>query len=201
VKRKPFAIDKVMVDIGFTVMALFAAMLAIIVQTAQLEKTEAQQDAAALKLGNIVVEARWPDGSTADVDLWVKAPRDDQAVGYSRRADRQTAYTRDDIGTANDPGEANYENAFIRGLFEGRYIVDVHLYAKRENDVTPVIVTAMFTPENGPTRVISKREVKLTEDGQEVTAFSFELNEAGALVEGSISEAYIPLRNPGGQTE
>ena len=32
--------------------------------------------------GSVVVEARWPDGSEADVDLWVQGPGD-VPVGYS----------------------------------------------------------------------------------------------------------------------
>jgi hypothetical protein len=34
--------------------------------------------------GNVMIEARWPDGVDADVDLWVQAPGD-VPVGYSNK--------------------------------------------------------------------------------------------------------------------
>lgn len=197
-KTTVFPIDRLLTDVAFTLMALFAGMLAIALQVMRVEQADASE-AQQTPMGDILVEARWADGTDVDVDLWTRAPEDEQAVGYSRRADRQTGYVRDDTGMGADVGGLNYETAVIRGLSSGRYVVNVHLYNSRGGTLPiRVQVAARLQPAPGrPGRPIAVREVLLTHDGWEETAFSFQVVN-GAIVPGSISDAYIPLRDPAG---
>lgn len=197
-RKSKFNIDQTMLDMMTTLVVLFAALFGIWVMVAKIDVNKMRDEAIAMQLGSMTADARWPDGLDVDVDLWVQAPEDERAVGYSRRSDRQSSYVRDDIGNSNDPDTLNFENTFIRGLRAGRYIVNVHMYSAKGHLPVKVHVTAKILPSyRGGGRVIADREVELTRDGEEITAFSFELDDKGALVDGSISEAYIPLRSGG----
>jgi predicted nucleic acid-binding Zn-ribbon protein len=194
-KAKPFNIDKLFIDCMTTLMVLFAGLFAIQILQAKI----ASKDQSSAVIGNITVSAEWERGSDVDVDLWVKAPFDDKAVGYARRSDRQTSYLRDDVGTANDLSDLNYEIAAIRGLKPGRYVVNLHLYNARGAPLTHVIVKADLIHEGSSSVTkIATRELDLVTNDQELTAFSFELDDAGDLIDGSVSKAFIPLRHPEG---
>ncbi len=197
-KRSRFNIDQLFIDVMTTLCAMFVAMLAIVTLVSKIDnKTPEQKVEALSQAGNVVIDARWPDGLPVDVDLWVQAPEDKFAVGYSRRADRQSSYVRDDTGMSNDPGDLNYENVFVRGLKPGRYVVNVHMYHGTGSLPVKVRVTASVMPTAiMPMQAIKSVEVELTENGQELTAFSFELDNEGHLVPGSISQEFIRLRNP-----
>lgn len=193
--RRPFPVERLLMDVAFTLFALFAGIVAVQSQILRVS-ADAAEVAPSTHAGDIMIEARWADGLDCDVDLWTQAPEDAQAVGYSRRADRQTGYVRDDTGMAADVGGLNYETAVVRGLRPGRYVADVHLYAGR--GLAPVTVTVAATlvaAEGRPARQIARRVIILTHDGDEQTAFSFEVDEHEQIVPG-VSTEYIPLRDP-----
>jgi hypothetical protein len=194
--RRPFPIYSVMVDVSMTLMGLFVAVLGIVLGASTMAKAKGE-DTLQLRPGDVAIEAVWPKEMDADVDLWVKAPQDQQAVGYSRRADLQTSYVRDDVGLRGDPSDLNFETSFIRGLLPGRYIVNLHLYSARGQSDIPVKVVAYFVGGKAGGTTIATRTIHLTENGQERTVFSFWLDTEGHLEDGSVSEANIPLRNGG----
>lgn len=198
-RKRPFPIYTVMMDVGMTLTGLLAGILGIVLGTSTLAKAQTEQSLQ-LRPGDIAVEAVWPKEMDVDVDLWVKAPSDQMAVGYSRRADIQSSYVRDDVGHRGDPSDLNFETSFIRGLVPGRYIVNLHLYSARGVPSIPVKVVAYFAAGSGGTP-IAKREVILTENGEERTAFSFVVGQDGKLETDSVSDANIPLRNAGGQSD
>ncbi len=198
--RRAFPIYSVMVDVSMTLMGLFVAILGIVLGTSTLARAKGE-DTLQMRPGDIAVEAVWPKEMDTDVDLWVKGPQDQQAVGYSRRADLQSSLVRDDVGHRGDPSDLNFETSFIRGALPGRYIVNLHLYSARGESDVPVKVAAYFVGGKAGGTVIARREVHLTENGQETTVFSFFLDSDGHLEDGSVSEANIPLRNAGGSSD
>lgn len=121
-------------------------------------------------LGDIVVEATWPDGSDADVDLWVKSPDDLAAVGFSRTRGTSLSLFRDVLGV--EPQPARYEMIAGRFIADGEYIVNLHLYMVRKTPV-PVIVNVTVwyrRPLGANSRVtIWTGNVALTEQGHELT--------------------------------
>lgn len=144
--------------------------------------------------GTVMVELRWPDESKSDVDLWIKAPGE-RPVGYSNKAGVHFNLLRDDLGYDKDPMKMNYENAYSRGIPEGEIVVNLHLYDK--NDDGPIHCTVVVSTQVAkfPTKVIAKKEVDLTFDGEELTVFRFKLDQDGNLVPGSLHDIPISIRS------
>ena len=149
--------------------------------------------------GNVLVEIRWPDGSDADVDLWVQAPGD-RPVGYSSRAGRVFDLLRDDLGRLGDITELNYESAYARGAPAGEYVVNLHLYrAPAGRAPIPVRVVISTRPAaGGGTRQLAVRDVVLARQGEEITVLRFRLDEQGELVPGSTHSLTRLLRTARG---
>jgi hypothetical protein len=147
-------------------------------------------------VGDIVIESYWDDQRDVDVDLWIQGPGDTNPVGFSRRSDVQSSFLRDDVGFRNDSSGRNFEIAAVRGIKEGLYIVDVHLYST-SNDVTPgpikVKVIGAITRFGYGRREIFNRTVELKTTGHEDTAASFSIDSDGNLVPGSVQFNYVPL--------
>ncbi len=145
--------------------------------------------------GNVMIEARWPDGVDADVDLWVQAPGD-VPVGYSNKGGAIFNLLRDDLGTRADATGLNYEISFARGLPRGEYTVNLHLYRNElGGDVPVTVVASVKAADQQTSKQILASSVSLTREGQEITVFRFRLDAAGALVPGSVTSLQKPLRD------
>ncbi len=135
--------------------------------------------------GAIQVDIMWPSGHKADVDLWTKGPTDSRPVGYSNRSGILFNLLRDDLGSVGDSTELNYENAYTRGVEDGEYIVNVHLYNARGGKVPiPVNVVvkygkcAICRPEEIITKI-----VQLEANGQEITVVRFTIKDGDVVPE------------------
>ncbi len=146
--------------------------------------------------GNVVIEARWPDGSEADVDLWVQGPGD-VPVGYSNKGGRLFNLLRDDLGRQADATELNYEVAYSRGVAGGDYTVNLHLYRNQDGQY-PVPVTVVVSARSRPgdqARQILTAKVALGREGEELTVFRFRLDGQGGLEPGSVHALQKDLRS------
>ncbi|MBT7612680.1 MAG: hypothetical protein HN577_05635, partial [Rhodospirillaceae bacterium] len=120
------------------------------------------KNADLLTPGNVIIEIKWPEHIDADVDLWVKAPGDGP-VGWSQRGGSIFDLLRDDLGYMNDLTSANHEMAYSRGVPEGEYIVNVHMY-RNETEVWPVpvwIIVSVKMDIDKPARQILLRKIEL----------------------------------------
>ena len=145
--------------------------------------------------GNVIVEISWPEKIDADVDLWVQAPGD-VAVGYSNKGGLIFNLLRDDLGGQADVTEINYEVSYSRGVPEGEYTVNVHLYRDMSGQLplpVTVSVSVKAAPNLAAKRILTTK-LKLDHQGQEVTAFRFSLDGDGRLVAGSVHDLPKPLR-------
>lgn len=145
--------------------------------------------------GNVIVEISWPEKIDADVDLWVQAPGD-VAVGYSNKGGLIFNLLRDDLGGQADVTEINYEVSYSRGIPEGEYTVNVHLYRDMSGRLplpVTVSVSVKAAPDLAAKRILTTK-LKLDHQGQEITAFRFELDADGRLVAGSVHDLPKPLR-------
>ena len=177
-------------------LSLIGIVALVIIMLAHLNPPGEKQDKDDDPPGNLIVEIVWPNNYDTDVDLWVEAPGD-KPVGYSNKAGLHFNLLRDDLGTTNDPTPINYENAYTRGLIPGRYTVNVHLYRNMEQ-VYPIEVIVTVRIKTTPTAAIRNlldRKVNLERPGQELTVFSFDLNEAGYVDQRTIKTSYKPLRS------
>jgi len=149
--------------------------------------------------GNVVVEARWPDGLNADVDLWVQAPGD-VPVGYSNKGGEIFNLLRDDLGQVHDSGSLNFEMAFSRGRPEGEYIVNLHLYRARQVPLPiPVEVRIALRPDQKRSAVtLTTERIELHHQGEETTVVRFRLDEGGRLIPGSMHDLPKALRSAKG---
>ena len=146
-------------------------------------------------LGNVVVEIRWPEEIDADVDLWVLAPGDNP-VGFNNRGGLYFDLLRDDLGVFRDITPANVEMAYTRGLPDGEYIVNVHMY-RNQAEVWPVPVNVLVSVKTDITQTakpILRAEVELVRDDQEITVFRFDLDEEGRLEHDTVSHLFRSLR-------
>ncbi len=146
--------------------------------------------------GNLTVELRWPDDINADVDLWVEAPGD-RPVGYSNKGGRVFNLLRDDLGDTADLTGLNYEFTYSRGVPEGEYAINVHLY-RNPAKVYPVpatVVVSLKKPGFKTAKQILVSKLELTHQGEEATVFRFNLDEKASLVNGSVNNLPKKLRN------
>jgi hypothetical protein len=195
--REPFFDDHEQTVFRDVLMLALAGFVAIVVLLLpHLNPTGAEEVAADEPPGNVVVEARWPDGLATDVDLWVQAPGD-VPVGYSNKGGAVFNLLRDDLGTRADSTALNYEVSYARGVVAGEYTVNLHLY-RNQADVRPVPTTVVVSVKPAPDRSaeqILSSEVDLVREGQEITVFRFELDDAGELVPGSVHGLPKALRD------
>lgn len=146
--------------------------------------------------GNVIIEIQWPDDLDTDVDLWVQGPGD-VPVGYSNKGGKLFNLLRDDLGKSNDATTINYENSFSRGIVEGEYTINLHLY-RNVSGVLPITVIVVVSVKENPdasTKQILTRTVDLLSVGQEITVFRFELNKHGKLDVESVHDIYKSLRS------
>lgn len=152
--------------------------------------------------GNIVVNIFWEDEINVDVDLWVKGPKDVKPVGYSHRAGRTFNLLRDDLGTTNDDTKMNFENAYSRGIPDGEYIINVHMFSNKERPqewpVTVKIIVTLMNPENnkGAKTEIFIGTVDLNKHSEEITAVRFEIKNKKVVPE-SVNAIQQNLRTTG----
>ena len=146
--------------------------------------------------GNVVIEINWPSEIDADADLWIEAPGD-RPVGYSNKGGRVFNLLRDDLGQFRDLTDVNYEVAYSRGIVEGEYTINLHLY-RNKSAILPVPVTmvASVKRSNGANlKRLTSAKVELAFTGEEITVIRFALNKAGEIVPGSMHELFKPLRS------
>ena len=146
--------------------------------------------------GNVVVEINWPSKIDADVDLWVEAPGD-QPVGYSNKGGKVFNLLRDDLGQFRDLTDVNYEVAYSRGVVEGEYTINLHLY-RNKSAILPVPVTMVASVKRtnaANLKRLTSAKVELAYTGEEVTVVRFSLNKTGEIVPGSMHRLHKPLRS------
>jgi hypothetical protein len=141
--------------------------------------------------GNVIVEMRWPDDVCVDIDLWMLPPTGNR-VGFSSMNTDYANLLRDDTGCSADPSGMNYENMFTRGIKPGKYTVNAHWYSgmltNNPDSVTVRIIVSVKKSVSRSMREILVTDLTLDKVWQELTAFSFELDEDGELVPGSVND-------------
>ena len=146
--------------------------------------------------GNLIVEIRWPDELDADVDLWVQA-LEDRPVGYSNKGGEIFNLLRDDLGLNGDFSNLNYEVTYSRGVPSGAYVVNLHLYRNKTGSFpipVSVVVSLKRNPQDSSRELLTK-SIDLNFEGEEITAFRFEMDEGAKLVPGSVHDLPKALRS------
>ncbi len=185
--------DTVFRDVIFLALAGFVAILLLLLPHLN---PPAKAEEEAPSPGNVIVEIRWPDQINADVDLWVEAPGD-VPVGYSNKGGTIFNLPRDDLGLHADFSQMNYEISYSRGIPEGEYTVNLHLYRDLSGQLpieVSVVVSIKPSPEQSAKQVLATK-LPLRVEGEEITAFRFTLDEKARLVSGSVHDLPKALRS------
>ncbi len=180
-------------DVIFLALAGFVAMVLLLLPHLNPPATAKEGMPAP---GNVIVEISWSEKVDADVDLWVEAPGD-VPVGYSNKGGLIFNLLRDDLGGQADVTQINYEVSYSRGVPEGEYTVNVHLYRDMSGQL-PLAVAVSVSVKSGPdlaAKRILTTKLDLEHQGQEITAFRFSLDGDGRLVAGSVHDLPKPLRS------
>jgi len=183
-KRKFFTF-KPFIDVLFCCLLMLVAILYLL-------KTE--DNSQKMRPPNVMYQVilTWDGKSEDDLDLWVQASSghivsfnrreggagslvslDHDALGYSRNNRIHGAQEGTVVGK-------NEEIVAFRGIFVGENIVNVHVYAKV--DAEPVTATITLIKIK-PFEEIVKKEIVLSADGEEKTAFRFVTDGTGSVKE------------------
>ncbi len=176
---------KAFIDLFMNMLAGFAMLLVIafILVNPKVEESKDIESKA-----EIVITVSWPRNSHDDVDTYVEDPVG-HLVFFQRREDGLMHLDRDDQGYLTDRIQVepnvwidykeNREIVIIRGLAPGEYVVNVHMYKKREKQPTSVDVT--LEKMNPRLRLVAAKTLILFQDGDEKTAFRFTVTKSGDI--------------------
>jgi hypothetical protein len=175
------------VDVCINLVLVFAVLLRLSIVMANAEQQKNHQTTHAAFL----VKINWPSESKDDVDLYVSDPLN-QIVYFRQKQIGLMSLDRDDTGREQNmvtlpdgrvvQSQFNEEQVNIRGIIEGEYVVNLHMYRKSENLPTKVEV-ALFKSGAGGDMEIHKQMVTLTTEREEETAFRFTLTRDGGVVD------------------
>lgn len=150
-----------------------------------------------------IVTVTWPIDNQDDVDTWAEDPVGN--VVFFRNKERGLMHLdRDDLGYRNDilvlaDGTVikypyNQEILTIRGFVPGEWILNIHMYAKREKVPTTVKVTV--DKLNPVLKTLIIKDIELSEKWEEVTVARFEMTNNGDII--SVDDLPKKLVNVGG---
>jgi hypothetical protein len=137
----------------------------------------------------ILIILTWPEGSSKDIDMWVRDPTG-EIISFRSRDRGLMHLDRDDLGSSNDTitlsdgrqvtSAMNQEIVTIRGFIAGEWTVNIHYYAYRQSggeaSATVNQLTAPITVELirvNPYKQKGLIRFNLIKPGQEKTAFNF----------------------------
>ena len=184
-------------DLLFNTLLCFADLFSlafILINPSQKNKTV---DAKA----EFIITVIWPSEMDDDVDTYVEDP-EGNLIAFNRREQGLMHLDRDDTGIsfdtiATDFGlieyKENREMVTIRGYVPGEYVVNFHMYTKREDKETPVTI---ILEKINPYKVVTGRNVVLKIKGDEKTAFRFTVNDEGKVIQTNQLEKGLAKRNP-----
>ena len=184
--KKTFHSNTAFLDILFNTLLGFVALffLAFVQMNPKEEENKKNIESKA----EFVITFTWNSEHDDDVDAYVEDPQG-HLVMFKRREDGLMHLDRDDLGHRNDiiqSGEEtiqyaeNQEIVTIRGIIEGEYTVNAHMYLKKHPNITTVKITL---EKLRPYKKIIEREIVLEKLGDEKTAFRFKLNKTGDVLE------------------
>ena len=170
------------VDVCINLVLVFAVLLKLSLLAINVESAESAQKR--LKSNALfLIKVAWAGESDDDVDTYVSDPLS-HLVFFKRLQDGLMNLDRDDTGSNNNmitlpdgrvvKSAYNEEQVEIRGIIEGEYIVNVHMYRKATPTPTKVIVT-LYKVAEGEDVQVHERVLTLAQQQQEETAFRFTL--------------------------
>jgi hypothetical protein len=182
---------------GIPTVDFLLGLVVVFVVLYQLSLVLANEDTAKAKQQHLqnsslyLIKMSWPGDSEDDVDLYVRDPAS-HLVFFKTKQTGLLSLDRDDTGRGSNTvtlpdgrtvvSAWNEERVTIRGIIEGEYIVNVHMYRKGSNSPTKVEVTLYKTDANEDI-LVHQKVVTLSAEREEETAFRFTLTKDGNVVD------------------
>jgi len=172
------------IDFLFILLLAFISMfiLALLLINPITKKSEIERKA------EYIITLEWEDKSHDDIDMWIEDPVGN-ILSFRNKVAGLMHLDKDDLGQINDiiylPDgtrqviELNREVATFRGWIKGEYVVNVHLYTKRQQEDAQVIVTMLRV---NPYKLLWEEHLSLSTRGQEHTVRRFTLNLQGDII-------------------
>jgi hypothetical protein len=147
------------------------------------------KDADIKTKAEFVITVTWNVNSKDDVDTWLQDPAGN--VLHFRQKDIGLAHLdRDDLGIINDSitlkdGRIieyphNQELTTIRGFVGGEWVLNVHMYNKRDPD--PTLVEIRMDKLNPRVETVFYKKVTMGQTWEEVTVTRFVMSEQGDII-------------------
>ena len=198
------------IDFLFILLLAFISMfiLALILINPITKKSEVERRAEFL----IVLE--WDKNSADDVDIWVEDPSG-QVLSFRNKTIGVMHLDKDDLGHQNDvihlpDGTSqiiylNREVVTLRGWLPGEYIINTHMYAKRDdwgeenpNRPTPTQIKVEMLRIN-PYKILFEDNFTLQNRGEETTVRRITLNKEGQIIDtNKLNKSFVTLSLGGG---
>ena len=184
-------------DLLFNTLLCFAALFSLAFILINPSKKNKNVDAKA----EFIITVIWPSEMDDDVDTYVEDP-EGNLIAFNRREQGLMHLDRDDTGLSFDTistsfglveYKENREMVTIRGYLPGEYVVNVHMYTKREDKETPVTI---ILEKINPYKVVTGRNIVLKLRGDEKTAFRFTVDDEGKVIQTNQLEKGLAKRNP-----
>ena len=136
-----------------------------------------------------VITVTWSDNSQDDVDTWLQDPTGN--VLHFRQKDVGLAHLdRDDLGRINDfitldDGSKveylhNQEITTIRGFVTGEWVLNVHMYNKR--DANPSLVEVRIDKLNPTVQTLFYKKIVMKSKLEEITVTRFVMTNQGDII-------------------
>ena len=181
--KRNYHTNMAFLDLLFNTLLCFAALFVLSFILINPSKKENNIKAKA----DFMITVTWNKDLDDDVDTYVEDPVGN-LVAFMRREEGLMHLDRDDLGHRNDtintpngPVEykENREIVTLRGFVPGEYVVNVHMYMKREKAPTEIMIVL---EKLNPYMIVMAKNVILTTNGQEDTAFRFVVDSEGAVI-------------------
>ncbi len=182
-------------DLSNVLFFFFCALFAVALIVIGDEQTKAKVDSSS----RFIVTMSWtPDGSRDDIDLAVRVPTG-EIVNFRTRQAAFASLDRDDLGidsntVIDDTGNAvslktRNEVIYIRQTLPGVYTFNVHAYSKKDSAPAHVLIT--LTEVGDRTHVLQSRQITLTENHEERTAFRLTVDAEGRGRPDLVEEMFV----------
>ena len=182
--KRNYHTDLAFLDLLFNTLLCFAALFILSFILINPSKNENNVKSKA----DYIITVTWPKELDFDVDTYVQDPQGN-LVAFMRREEGLMHLDRDDLGKSNDAVQTpfgivehkeNKEIVTLRGFNRGEYIVNVHMYMKRDPAATTEI-TIQLDKLNPAFKTVVIKKVTLGDSGDEKTAFRFVLDKDGEV--------------------
>ena len=127
----------------------------------------------------------WRYDIPVDIDLWLKTPEEDKPIYYNHKSNTTASLLRDDQGLIKDAFDRNDEIAFVRGLLDGEYIINIHFFSPGPGwDGEPILVKTRITLRKETSmRMLSLEKNLLVHPKDEYTVYRFTLKDGVVVKE------------------